>query len=511
MVAPVAPFPHPPPGRVALARLALAVALVAAVLVAYAPSLNGGWLWDDDAHVTDNPTLRDLGGLRLIWATPGATPQYYPLTHTTWWVEWRLWGERATGYRVVNALLHAASALLVVAACRRLSVGGDGAAGRWAAWVAGAAFALHPVHAESIAWVSERKNVLSGLLYLSALLVYLGPTAGREPPRVGRTAGSATLFVLALLSKTVTALLPAALAVVLWWRWGAGPGEAACGRRRWWVGHAARLGPMLLLGAAMGRVTAGMEAWNVGAVGPEFDHTPAERVLIAGRAVWFYAGKVAVPWPLSFVHERWTIDAADPAQWLWPSAAIAVVLAAAGWAWVRRDRLGRGPLAAVLLFAGTLFPALGFVNVYPHRYSFVADHFQYLASLALIVPAAIGLVRLAGRHGGAGDAVGAMAEYRRALALDPRYEPARLSLARLLLAGGDAEGALAEYAEAVRRFPPTLAARVAWGDALASLGRPGEAAAQYRAVLARRPDAAAVRAKLDALPATPPPDAPASH
>src|SRR5206468_3833069 len=142
--------------------------------------------------------------------------------------------------------------------------------------------------------------------------------------------------------------------------------------------------PFVGAGAAMAGVTAWMERHTVGAHGPEWSFTPTQRVLIAGRALWFYATKLVWPVPLAFNYERWTVDSAQAWQWAFPLGAAALVVAL----WVGRRRLGRGPLAAVLFFAGTLAPALGFVDVYPMRYAFVADHFQYLASLGLIALAA---------------------------------------------------------------------------------------------------------------------------
>jgi hypothetical protein len=142
-----------------------AILLVLAVLAAYLPATRGGFVWDDDDYVVNNQTLRSAEGLGRIWLQPGAVPQYYPMVHTTFWVEYQLWGLRPFGYHLVNILLHAAVSLLLVAALARLRIPG--------AWLAGALFALHPVHVESVAWITERKNVLSGVFYLLALLSYL--------------------------------------------------------------------------------------------------------------------------------------------------------------------------------------------------------------------------------------------------------------------------------------------------------------------------------------------------
>ncbi|MBU0640698.1 MAG: hypothetical protein KKB50_17685 [Planctomycetes bacterium] len=259
-------------------NLLLGVVLVAATLAAYVPAMRGGFIWDDDYYVSDNQTLRTTDGLRRIWLEPGAVPQYYPLVHTTYWVEYRLWQDWAPGYHAVNVVLHALSALLVATALRRLQVPG--------AWFAALLFALHPVHVESVAWITERKNVLSGLFYLLAVLAYCRfANLDSNPARPGRCWGCYTLalalFLCALLSKTVTASLPAALLLLIWWKRGRIGGR-----------DIAPLVPFFALGIALGLVTVWMEKHHVGAQGELWHLALAERLLVAGRAAWFYAGKL---------------------------------------------------------------------------------------------------------------------------------------------------------------------------------------------------------------------------
>jgi protein O-mannosyl-transferase len=350
-----------------------AVLLVALPLLAYAPVYEAGFIWDDDQYVTDNHTLRDWSGLVNIWTDRHANPQYYPLVHTTFWLEYHLWKLRPLGYHLVNVALHAANAFLLWLLLRKLAVPG--------AWWAGALFAVHPVEVESVAWVTERKNVLSAFCYLGAFLTWLKfwpldkgkrPIARQPAGRHGSWswyAATLVLFAAALCSKTVACSLPAALLLVRWWK---------CGQltRRDWLVTA----PLFALGLVLALNTAALEKEHVGAVGPDWDFSFLDRMLIAGRALWFYAGKLVWPVGLTFIYPRWTIDAGVWWQYLFPLAAVAVI----GALWALRSRLGRGPLVAVLFFAGTLFPALGFFNVYPMRFSFVADHFQYLASAGLL-------------------------------------------------------------------------------------------------------------------------------
>jgi tetratricopeptide (TPR) repeat protein len=151
--------------------------------------------------------------------------------------------------------------------------------------------------------------------------------------------------------------------------------------------------PMFAIGLMAGLNTALMEKHHVGAQGLDWEWTIVERFLIAGRAVWFYAFKIVWPDPLIFIYPKWQIDANS---W-WQYGFLAAFFGLVGYLWYARHRLGRGPLVAVLFFAGTLFPALGFIDVYPMRFSFVADHFQYLASIGIISLLAAGSTTLASR------------------------------------------------------------------------------------------------------------------
>ena len=345
-------------------------------MVVYQQTWHAGYIWDDNLYVTGNPTLRDLRGLWRIWFDIQSTLQYYPLVHTSFWVEYHLWGLNPLGYHLVNVFLHALGAVLLWRLLVLLEIPG--------ARLAAAIFAVHPVEVESVAWITERKNVLSGVFYFAAALAYLhfvetASTRGSGWRRALFYTAALVLFLFALLSKTVTCSLPAALLLVRWWK----------------VGRLDRqdilpLLPFFAIGLSSGLLTAWLEQHYVGAQGALFSFTFFERCLIASHAVWFYAGKLFWPANLTFIYPRWEISPTSAWQWLFPlGVAVAVVVL-----WEARKRIGRGPLIAVLFFIGTLAPALGFLNVYPFRYSFVADHFQYLASVGLIGLAAVGLNRL---------------------------------------------------------------------------------------------------------------------
>lgn len=328
-----------------------------ALFVVYFPVLHGKPLWDDDGHLT-KPELRGTDGLKRIWFELGATQQYYPLVHSVFWIEHQLWGDAYVGYHVVNVLLHATSACLLAILLRRLKIPG--------ALLAAAVFALHPVHVESVAWMSELKNTLSAVLYLGSALFYLKFDSDRRPMAYALAFG---LFILALLSKTVTATLPAALLVIMWWR------QGSLSLKR----DVVPLLPWFVIGAAAGLFTAWVEKKYIGAEGEQYALSVVQRFVLSGKVVWFYLGKLIWPQNLIFVYPRWNLNALHLFDYLYfPMALWALLIA-----WILRSNW-RGPLATMLLFGGTLFPVLGFFNVFPFVYSYVADHFQYLASMAII-------------------------------------------------------------------------------------------------------------------------------
>jgi len=366
------------PWRVVLAGRAwssLLALLVSAIFLVYSPCLRGGFVWDDDAWTLNLierfPTLSGLG---QMWTSPTTQEhQYYPLTATSFWIDYRLWGFRTLPYHVENVLLHLLSALLFWKILNRLKIPG--------AALAAGIFALHPMMVESVAWIAERKNVLSMVLFLGALLSYGrftnfwcngGDSPGEE--RVGRNwrpyVVALLLFLAAYLAKATVFAFPAVLLLICWWKRG----------RLRWTEDVRPTVPFFALSLALGLVTSWLERNPLGAKGPEFDTLFATRCLIAGHALLFYVGKLLWPSFLCFNYPRWQIDARSVEQWLWPvSAAGALFLM-----WFFRKRLGRGPLAAALFFVITVFPLLGFMSVYYHRYSYVADHWVYLPSLGLL-------------------------------------------------------------------------------------------------------------------------------
>jgi tetratricopeptide (TPR) repeat protein len=438
------------------------VGIFFAGLVAYWPALHGTLLWDDNAHIT-SPALQSFHGLWRIWFELGATQQYYPLLHTAFWIEHRLWGDAVVGYHLANLFEHCLSACLVVLFARLLKLRG--------AWLAGFIFALHPVCVEAVAWMSEQKSTLSGVFYLAAALTYLHFDRSRKRSLYLVALG---LFVLALLSKSVTATLPAALLVVFWWERG----------KINWKRDALPLAPWFVIGASAGLFTAWVERNYIGAQGAGYELTLGQHILLAGRIACFYAGKILWPADFMFSYPRWDVDPHVWWQWIYP---VVVIVVAVGLIVVARKL--RGPLASFLYFLGTLFPVLGFMHVFPFKFSYVADHFQYLASLGVIVPAAwliaSGVARLSSSEIGL-PVIGALL----ALALGAlTWQQSGLYT--------DAETL---YRATLQRNPGSWMTHNNLAGALAQMpGRLPEAIEEYRAALQLKPDYAIAHDSLGGL------------
>ncbi len=452
-----------------------AALLFVIVMAAYSGVISSaGWIWDDPEYVTQNATLREPGGLADIWLDPTATPQYYPIVHTTFWLEARLYGMTpqtppsqipTAGFHFVNVLAHFLAALLFWRFLVRLGVSG--------AWFAAALFALHPVSVESVAWVTERKNVLSILFALATAHMWWSWALDRV--RWGKFAWCVFFFVLGLLSKSVIASLPAVLFLILLWA-----------RPKDWKAHLLPLGALLVLGAFAGWRTAMMEVTQVGAAGADWDWTLGQRFLLAGKVVWMYLSKLLWPFDLMFFYPQWEIDTSVALAWLWPLTAFGLPVLL----FAKRKQWGSGVLIAFLIYGGVLFPVLGFLNVYPMKFSFIADHFQYHASLAMFALFGAALSRWVApridsavpqvsfgvsRILGAGVLVGlsllTMGQghmyanqktlWKTTIAQNEHCWVAHHNLAGIYIAEGDQQAALVEYELALRdrRDPKVLRAR----------------------------------------------------
>jgi tetratricopeptide (TPR) repeat protein len=497
--------------------------LVVAVFLAYQPAWHAGFIWDDDVYVTQNPLLTAPDGLKRIWFSLNAPSQYFPLTYTTFRVERTFWGLNPAGYHGVNILLHAVNALLVWRLLKRLSVPGG--------WLAAAIFALHPVQVESVAWITERKNVLSLFFYLLALLAWIEFVEKRPKPWWRFYFLSLIFYLLALFSKTTACTLPAALLLVLWLK------EKPVG----WF-RLAQVIPFLVLGAGMGLVTVWWERYHQGTQGALFSYGLPERILIASHAIWFYAGKLVWPVDLTFSYPRWTINAADPLAYGWLGAGAGLGAAI----YFARRFTGRGVGVAALFYVATLSPMLGFIMLYTFRYAFVADHYQYVASIGPIALAAAGMTRAFGSFekkkpflrpvlGGTlllalsvltwrqcgmyanpetlwratiaknpiswlahnnlgyvlrqnGQVDEAIIQYQKALEIDPEYAKAHYNLGNALFQKGRVDEAMEHYQKALKIQPQYAEAHNNLGNVLRQKGRVDEAIIQYQKALKIEPD-----------------------
>ena len=352
--------------------------LIALVFIAYAPVFGAGFVWDDESHLTKNPCIVGPLGLKGIWTSTQAV--YYPLVLTTFWVLHKFVGLNPLPYHILNVLMHAGSAVLLWRLLRQLGVHG--------AWLGAALWALHPVMVQSVVWVTELKNTQSCLFYLLSIIFFLSWEAQARVTRVVRInttlmfALSLTCFVLATLSKPSVVMLPVVLALCIWWR---------RGTVGWKDGIP--LAPFLLVSAFASAWTIWEQKFHASAVGPEWAQTWPERLIIAGRAIWFYLGKLVWPHPLIFIYPRWEIH-----SWQW-MAYLPLLAATLGLIvlWALPGRAGRALFFAAAYYLVSLFPVLGFFSVYFFRYSFVSDHFQYLASMGPLALAGAAIATLVGR------------------------------------------------------------------------------------------------------------------
>jgi len=340
--------------------VAQAAVIVGAVLLVYLPAWRAGFVWDDEQLITANPLLRTFSGLIEIWSG-GRTADYFPMTNTVFWIERHLFGENATGYHAINILLHGADAILVWLVLHRLQIPG--------AWFAGLIFGIHPVHVESVAWTSELKNVLAMFFTLLSIFSFFGSNEYRQ----SRAAYIASLFffALALLSKTQTVFVPIALLMCARWR----DRDSTSFRR-----EAIRSGPFFVMAVVFGLITIWFQNRGIGEEEVVIGSFP-RRLVNAGMAIWWYAGKVCLPTRLMAIYPRWRFD--SPQLWEWFPLVVIVLLL--GLTWHCRNRGTRGAFLALAYFIVALLPVIGFVRMaYLRSGTLVADHFQYFADVSLI-------------------------------------------------------------------------------------------------------------------------------
>jgi protein O-mannosyl-transferase len=503
--------------------LVFAVVLAAVTIVAYRPAWHGGFLWDDDDYIINNELLTAPHGWQRIWFSLDSPSQYFPLTYSTFRIEHALWGLNTTGYHWVNLLLHVANALLVWAVLARLGVPGS--------WLAAAIFALHPVQVESVAWITERKNVLMGFFFLLTLLAWIAFVAERTRRPWIFYCLALIFYVLAISAKATACTLPAALFLILWLQ-----------KKPITIRRLMQIVPFVILGVGMGLLVVWWEHYHQGTNRAAFTFlSPIERILVASRAVWFYLSKIFWPSNLTFIYPRWSISPANLVDYIWLVAGISACLAI----YILRRYFGRGLEVAAAYFVATLSPVLGIIMLYTFRYTFVADHYQYLACIGPIALASAGIVSLshkfaqyravivsaavlvivglgtltwrqAASYSNAetlwrttlarnaecwmahtnlglvlfqrGQIDDAIAHYRSALQIQPDWWDAEYNLGTALSAKGQVDEAILHSEKAVAMRPTDPDAQVSLANLLFQKGRVAEAIAHYQKALTVRPD-----------------------
>ena len=496
------------------APIAGAALIVVLTVTAYLPALSGGFVFDDNMLIASNRLVKADDGLRRVWFTTEAA-DYYPLTQSLWWLEWRLWGEDTHGYHMVSVLLHAANGVLLWSILRRLKIPG--------AWVAGLVFAVHPVNAATVAWISEQKNELSMLFYGVAILSYLKL---EEQGRWRWYAFSLAAFLLALLSKTATVMLPVVLLGCVYW---------LHGHVRW--KDLLRSLPFFSLSLVFGLITVWFQSDAF--VGHE---TFLGRLATAGWVPWFYAYKAILPVDLTVIYPRWELD---PGHWISYMPGLTLCLCFAIF-WRKRSTWGRALLFGLGYFVLTLFPVLGFFDQGFYQYSLVADHWQYYsigAVIALVVALGTLMSRRfseRGRHGAVITTVAVLAMlavatwkrstvytnnetlwrdnvaknpnswagynnlgvafwrsgrvndaivcWQRALQIKPDYPEVHNNLASPLAQAGKFDDAIRHYEQALRTKPDYVEVQCNLGIVLAQVGRLSEAIEHYEQALRINPD-----------------------
>jgi tetratricopeptide (TPR) repeat protein len=500
-----------------------ALVLAAVTIFAHRPAWNGGFLWDDDVYITHNELLTAPDGLGRIWFSLDSPSQYFPLVYTTFRIEHALWGLDPTGYHWVNLVLHIGNALLVWLVLARLKVPG--------AWLAGAIFALHPVQMESVAWITERKNVLMGFFFLLTLLAWIAFVDGRTKRPWLFYVLALILYLLALSAKTTACTLPVGLFLILWLQ-----------KKRISWERIFQVIPFLVLGIASGLLAIWWERYHQGTSRAIFTFlSPIERVLVASRAIWFYLSKLTWPSNLTFIYPRWDIAPTHLLNYAWLLAGVIVC----GAIYFLRRYMGRSVEVAAGFFVATLSPVLGFIMLYTFRYTFVADHYQYLACIGPIALASAGLVNLADAfknsrniifsaalcvvallatltwrqaamygnietlwrttvsrnpscwmaHNNLGIVLfekgqldDAIAHYRTTLQMQPNFWDADYNLGTALLGKGQVDEAIFYCDKAVRMQPNDPDAQVALANALLQKKRIDDAIVHYEKAVAIRPD-----------------------
>lgn len=487
----------------------LAIALVS--MLAFLPALGGDFLdWDDRENFLHNPHYRGLGPAQLHWMlTTGLMGHWMPLTWLSLGLDWTVWGMNPLGYHLTTLVLHGLAAALFYLTARRLLTAArprDAERTRTlGAVLAALLFALHPLRVESVAWITERRDVLAGVFFLATLLAYLSRWRpdGTEAPRARlRYLAALALFVAALGSKSMTVTLPAVLLILDVYplrRLGPGVGSWLRGpARQVWLEKV----PFFALAAGAAAVTLVLNR-AIGNLTPIDRVGLMDRLAISAYSLIFYLWKTVLPLGLSPMYELpYPLE-----TWRWPfvAAGVAVVVITVG-VFVAARR--RPALAAA--WTAYVVMALPVAGLFQNGFQIAADRYTYLPCLPWALLAGWGIAilsRRAGRLAWAGPAAAAAAlgllailswhlthvwrdtetVWRRALAVGPS-SVAHSNLGLVLARAGDSRGAIPHYEEAIRLRPTYAEAWSNLGLAQAQQGDLGGATSSLQEAVRLKPE-----------------------
>ncbi len=436
-----------------------AALIILVTIIVYLPALRGGFVWDDYTLITENRLIKASDGLHRFWFTTEA-PDYYPLTWSSWWLQWRLWGGNAAGYHAVNVLLHSVNAIAVWTLLRRLAIPG--------AWLTALVFAIHPVNVATVAWISEQKNTLSMFFFLMTILLYL---KFDEESRWRWLGFSLVAFLLALLAKSAVVMLPVVLLGCVWWQHGRVRGkDVLC------------IGPFFVLSLGLGLATIWFQYHRVLKGGTIRADGFLSRLTTAGCAPWFYLYKVFLPFDLNAVYPRWDIN---PSRWISYTPGI-ILVGCFTLFWRKPQTRGRPLLFGLGYFVAMLFPVLGFFDQDFYQYSFVADPWQYYSIVGAIGLAVAAAMAIGRRLGSQQQSWGAVAGLAVLLVLgSATWERANVYGSEETL-----------WQDTVSKNPQAWVAHYNLGTWLLQAGRFDKAIVQFRDAAHLRPDLAKVHSNL---------------
>jgi protein O-mannosyl-transferase len=484
-----------------------ATLIALAIFIAYLPSINGGFVLDDDEFLTQNPLIQTFDGLYRFWCSTKAQ-EFYPVSYSSLWIEWRLWERNPAGYHVTNLILHFIDVLLIWIILRKMRIPG--------AFFAAMIFAVHPVNVESAAWIAQLRNMLAMTFFLLSILWYfkagtyaastdIAPTRSHGGPWERETIFSSFIlhpssfhfwyrlslaaYVLAMLSKGSAAVLPVLLLGIVWW---------LRPLTKW---DLARAAPFFLIAVALTGVNVWFQTHGEEVVIRSTDFT--HRLLGAGGVVWFYLYKALLPVELVFIYPQWHIEAGNVLWWL-PLLAVLIVTMLL---WSYRKSWSRPLYFTWGFFCVALLPVLGFIDVGFMKYSLVADHYQHIAIIGVIALAAAGFNFWHQRMRGLSHRVAAIAAvaavgilvfltwhqsglysdqitlYQATLEKNPNCWIAHNNLGKRYYETGRLQDAIEHYRRAVVLNPLYVEAHYNLGLAINDSGNPKESIEHYQRAL----------------------------